>query len=112
MIGHLPVFERAAYLRYRPNRYQCQDCEGHPITQLLEWHDVNSPNSFLYDDHILLQFVNSTVEDVGVKEGLSYDCVAGTLERRIEASVDWSVIADIEIPGPDEIALEMGYGGM
>jgi hypothetical protein len=56
--------------------------------------------------------VNSTVEDVGVKERPSYDCVAGTLERRIEASVDWSVIADIEILGLDEIALKMGYGGM
>ena len=111
MIRHLPVFGRPTYLRYRPNRYQCQDCEGHPTTtQLLEWHDANSPNSFSYDDHILLQLVNSTVEDVSVKEGLSYEGVAGALERRIEASVDWTVIAEIEILGLDEIALKKGHG--
>jgi transposase len=110
-IRHLPAFGRPTYLRYRPNRYQCQDCEGHPTTtQGLEWRDRNSPNSFTYDNHILLQLVNSTVEDVSAKEGLSYDGVIGALERRIETSVDWTVIEDIEIFGLDEIALKKGQG--
>ena len=109
-IRHLPALGRPTYLRYRPNRYQCQDCEGHPTTtQRLEWHDANSPHSFSYDNHILLQLVNSTVEDVSVKEGLSYEKMAGTLERRIEASVDWVGIAEIEILGLDEIALKKGH---
>jgi transposase len=109
-IRHLPVFGRPTYLRYRPNRYQCQDCEDHPTTtQKLEWHDTNSPHSFAYDDHILLQLVNSTIEDVSIKERLSYDNVAGALERRIEASVDWSVMGEIEILGLDEIALKKGH---
>ncbi len=110
-IRHLPAFGRPTYLRYRPHRYQCQDCEGHPTTtQGLEWSDGNSPHSFAYDNHILLQLVNSTVEDVSVKEGLSYDSVRGTLERRIESSVDWTTIAGIEILGLDEIALRKGQG--
>ena len=89
-IRHLPVFGRPSFLRYRPRRYQCQDCEGHPTpTQRLEWHDSNSPHSFAYDNHVLLQLVNSTVEDVSLKEGLSYDSVVGALERRIESSMDW-----------------------
>jgi len=109
-IRHLPVFGRPSYLHYRPNRYQCQDCEGHPTTtQGLEWQDANSPHSFAYDNHILLQLVNSTVEDVSVKEGLSYDSVAGALERRIETSVDWSGMADLEVLGLDEIALKKGH---
>ena len=109
-IRHLPVFGRPSYLHYRPNRYQCQDCEGHPTTtQRLEWQDANSPHSFAYDNHILLQLVNSTVEDVSVKEGLSYDSVAGALERRIETSVDWTGMADIEVLGLDEIALKKGH---
>ena len=29
-VRHLPVFGRPTYLRYRPKRYQCQSCEGHP----------------------------------------------------------------------------------
>ena len=109
-IRHLPVFGRPTYLRYRPHRYQCQDCEDHPTTtQKLEWHDANSPHSFAYDDHILLQLVNSTIEDVSIKERLSYDSVAGALERRMEARVDWSVIGAIEILGLDEIALKKGH---
>ncbi|MGZ9223337.1 MAG: transposase [Anaerolineales bacterium] len=96
---HLPVFGRPSYLRYRPKRYPCQDCEGHPTTtQSPEWQDANSPHSFAYDNHILLQLVNSTVEDVSLKEGLSY------------ASVDWTMMADLEILGLDEIALKKGQG--
>jgi len=111
MIRHLPAFGRATYLRYRPARYQCQDCDGHPTTtQVVEWSDENSPHSFAYDNHLLLQLVNSTVEDVSVKEGLSYDRVAGALERRIESRVDWTMIAGIEILGLDEIALRKGQG--
>lgn len=110
-IRHLPVFGRPSFLRYRPRRYQCQDCEGYPTTtQSLEWHDSNSPHSFGYDNQILLQLVNSTVEDVSAKEGLSYDRVVGTLERRIESSVDWTTMAGIEIIGLDEIALRKGQG--
>jgi len=109
-IRHLPAFGRPTYLRYRSNRYQCQDCEGHPTTsQTLEWHDTNSPHSFAYDNQLLLQLVNSTVEDVSIKEGLSYASMAGVLERRIETSVDWVGIAEIEILGLDEIALKKGH---
>ncbi|HEX9389008.1 MAG TPA: ISL3 family transposase [Anaerolineales bacterium] len=109
-IRHLPVFGRPTYLRYRPKRYQCQACEGRPTTtQRLEWHDANSPHSFSYDNHILLQLVNSTVEDVSRKEGLSYDSVVGVLERRVESRLDWSVMADIPILGLDEIALKKGH---
>ena len=110
-IRHLPAFGRPSYLRYRPRRYQCRDCEGHPTTtQSLDWHDANSPHSFAYDNHVLLQLVHSTVEDVSLKEGLPYETVAGALERRIEARVDWTQMADIERLGLDEIALKKGQG--
>lgn len=109
-IRHLPALGRPTYLRYRPNRYQCQDCEGHPTTTPhLEWHDANSPHSFSYDNHILLQLVNSTVEDVSIKEGLSYESMAGALERRIEANVNWAGIVEIKTLGLDEIALKKGH---
>jgi transposase len=109
-VRHLPVFGRPTYLRYRPKRYQCQDCAGHPTTtQRLEWQDANSPHSFAYDTHILLQLVNSTVADVSAKEGLPYGRVVGALERRVESGIDWSVMADIPILGLDEIALKKGH---
>ena len=111
MIRHLPAFGRPSYLRYRPKRYQCQDCEGHPTTtQDLDWHEANSPHSFTYDNHVLLQLVHSTVEDVSIKEGLPYESVAGALERRIDKCVDWARITNLETLGLDEIALRKGRG--
>jgi transposase len=110
IIRHLPVFGRPSYLRYRPRRYQCLECEGHPTTtQRLDWRESNSPHSMAYDDHLLLQLVNSTVEDVSIKEGVAYDCVLGVLERRISTSVDWGQYTALGVVGLDEIALKKGH---
>jgi transposase len=47
ILRHLPVFGRSSYLRYRPRRYQCLECEGHPTTtQSVDWHDPHSPHTF------------------------------------------------------------------
>lgn len=108
-IRHLPAFGRPSYLRYRPKRYQCGNCENHPTTtEKLDWHESNSPHSFVYDEHILLQLINSTIEDVSKKETISYDSVLGTLERRIEATVIWSQYTELGVLGLDEIALKKG----
>jgi transposase len=108
-IRHLPAFGQRTYLRYRPKRYQCQDCEGQPTTtQTLEWHASNSPHSYAYDNHLLLQLTHSTVVDVCMKEGLAYGSVAGALERRIDKQVNWSELAEIGTLGLDEISLKKG----
>jgi transposase len=110
VIHHLPVFGRPSYLRYRPRRYQCMVCEGHPTTtEQLSWRESNSPHSMVYDDHLLLQLVNATVEDVSIKEGVAYDSVLGVLERRISASVDWGQYTALGVVGMDEIALKKGH---
>lgn len=110
IIRHLPVFGRPSYLRYRPRRYQCMECEDHPTTtQRLDWREGNSPQSMAYDDHLLLQLVNSTVEDVGIKERIAYDCVLGVLERRIRANVDWGQYVALGVLGLDEISLKKGH---
>ncbi len=109
-VRHLPVFGRPAYLRYRPKRYQCQVCEGSPTTtQRLDWREAGSPHTFAYDEHLLLQLVASTVEDVSRKERVSYDAVLGVMERRISAEVDWSAYSRLEVLGLDEIALKKGH---
>lgn len=110
ILRHLPVFGRSSYLRYRPRRYQCLECEGHPTTtQSVDWHDPHSPHTFAYDEHLLLELVGSTVMDVSLKERLCYDAVLGALERRIEAKVDWLVYSELGVLGMDEIALKKGH---
>jgi len=109
-LRHLPVFGRPTYLRYRPKRYQCQACEGDPtMTERLDWQETNSPHTFAFDDHLLLQLVGSTIEDVRIKERVRYDAVLGVLERRIRAEVDWSAYTTLEVLGLDEIALKKGH---
>ena len=110
MVRYLPVFGHPTYLRYRPKRYRCEFCENRPTTtQQVEWQDSNSPNTRAYDNYVLLQLVNATIEDVSVKEQLSYESVAGVLERRIQDKVDWSAYTTLKTLGLDEIALKKGH---
>lgn len=109
-LRYLPVFGRACYLRYRPRRYQCLECDGHPTTtEPLDWHTPGSSQTKAYEEYLLLQLVNSTVEDVSVKEQVSYDSVLGALERLIAAQVDWSQYRHLGTLGLDEIALKKGH---
>ena len=109
-VRHLSVFGRPTYLRYRPRRYRCEQCEQKPTTtQRLEWQENGSPNTMAYDDHILLQLVHSTIEDVSIKEGMSYDGVLGVMERRIASETEWSRYRAISRLGLDEIALKKGH---
>ena len=98
------------YLRYRPRRYQCLDCEGHPTTtERLTWHKSGSPHTTAYDNYLLLQLVNSTIKDVSIKEEVSYDRVLGVLERGVASQVDWSQYTHLGVLGLDEIALLKGH---
>ena len=109
-VRHLSVFGRPTYLRYRPRRYRCEQCKQKPTTtQRLEWHESGSPNTMAYDDHILLQLVHSTIEDVSIKEGMSYDSVLGVMERKIASETEWSRYRAISRLGLDEIALKKGH---
>jgi transposase len=111
LVQHLPVWGRPVYLRYRPKRFRCLGCAGHPTTtQAVAWHESNSPHTTAYDQHLLLQLVNSTVEDVSLKEGVTYDAVLGVLERRIASRVDWQQLTVLGVLGLDEIAVKKGHG--
>ena len=107
-IRYLPVFGRPSYLRYRPRRYYCGDCDV-TMTQEVDWHEPNSPHTMAYEEHVLLQLVNSTIQDVALKEELAYDRVLGVLERRVNRKVDWGQYDRLNVLGLDEIALKKGH---
>ncbi len=111
-VRHLSILGRPTYLRYRPKRYQCEDCDDKPTTtQRLTWHESNpTAHTLAYDNHVLLQLVNATVQDVSIKEGLTYDAVLGVIERRIATQVDWTQYTALGTLGLDEIALKKGHG--
>jgi transposase len=58
---------------------------------------------------VLLQIVNSTIQDVSLKENLGYEAVVGIINRYVETKVDWTCFERLEVLGLDEIALKKGH---
>jgi len=110
VVRHLSVFGRPTYIHLRPKRFCCLHCGGEATTtQQVAWRLPRSPHTIAFEEHILLELVNSTVEDVSHKEGLSYDAVLGIIDRHIEVSVNWDEFERLGVLGIDEIALKKGH---
>jgi transposase len=109
-LRHLSILGKKTYIRIRPKRYQCRDCEGRPTTtQKASWYEPRSEQTKVYEKHILLALVNSTVTDASVKEDIGYEAVMGIVERYLSGQVNWDECERLEVIGVDEIALKKGH---
>ncbi len=55
---HLPILEKSVWLKIKPKRYQCPDCDGHPTTtQACSWYDSKSPHTKAYEQPKAWKFV-------------------------------------------------------
>jgi transposase len=110
LVRHLAVFGLRTYIRFRPKRYGCEYCaEETTTTQPVEWCLPRSPQTTAFEAHILVQLVNSTVEDVSHKEAVSYDEVLGIIDRHLGTAVNWADFEHLGVLGIDEIALKKGH---
>jgi len=110
LLRHLPILGHPVYIRIRPKRFRCPDCDNRPTTtQRLRWYDPRALHTIPYERHLLLALVNSTVEDVVRKEDVSYDAVLGVLDAWIATSIDWDSVGPFAVLGIDEIALLKGH---
>ena len=108
-LRHLPVFNLETYICLRPKRGQCRDCLHEPTTtQVVSWYEQRSPHTTAYDRHLLKQLVNSTIEDVSLKENIGYDAILGALDRQVEPKINWDEIDNLGTVGIDEIAMRKG----
>lgn len=108
-LRHLSILGRRVYIRIRPKRYQCRECDGEPTTtQKLAWYDARSPHTRAYDEHLLVQLINSTIEDVSRKEQVGYGAIEGVLNRWVKTDVAWDQIEELEVLGIDEVSLRKG----
>lgn len=108
-LQHLPILGRRSYIRLRPKRYRCLFCDNKPTTtQQLDWYQSRCSTTKAYEEHILLQLVNSTIEDVSHKEAVGYDAIVGIIERCVQKKVNWDEFEQLGILGIDEIALRKG----
>ena len=109
-LRHLPILGRPVYVRLRPNRYRCPDCEGGPTTtQQLSWYTAKSPHTKAYEKYSLLQLGHATIEDISMKEDLGAKAIEGLVERWISREVQWGEVKRVKILGIDEIALKKGH---
>jgi len=107
-LRHLPILGHRVYIRLRPKRYECPHCDNKTTTQTLDWYETKSPHTKAYDRYLMLQLVNSTVEDASRKEDIGYDAVEGAIERCIHITVNWDDFDELHVIGIDEIALTKG----
>jgi transposase len=70
---------------------------------------VSGSETKVYEKHILLALVNSTVQDVGLKEDRGYEAIMGLIQRSIQQEVDWDQLLFLDILGFDEISLKKGH---
>ncbi len=109
-LRHLSILGKRTYIRIRPKRYLCRDCDGRPTTtQKASWYEPRSEQTKAYEKHILLALVNSTVTDVSRKEDIGYEAVMGIIERYLSGQVNWNEFDRLEVIGLDEIALKKGH---
>ena len=67
----------------------CEDCDGKPTTtEQPDWFKRGSQFTNAYEDYLMRMLINSTILDVARKQGLTYDEVAGSLNRQIQAEVN------------------------
>ena len=110
VLRHLPALGHQIYIRIKPARYQCDDCDDKPTTtEQAYWYNRRSKFTKAYEEHLMRMLINSTITDVSRKENVSYDDVEGVLNRQIEDKINWSQIKKLPLLGFDEIALKKGH---
>jgi len=109
-LRHLPILGRKTSIRLRPKRYQCLHCHGNPTTtQPLSWYTPRSSFTKAYEEQVLLSLVNSTVQDVSIKEDIGYEAIMGIIDRYIERDINWEEVTRLDVIGLDEISLKKGH---
>jgi transposase len=109
-LRHLPILDKPVWLKIKPKRYQCPDCDNGPTTtQACSWYDSKSPHTKAYEQWLLRDLINGTITDVSMKRGVGEAAVEGIINRHIHQKVDWQAIKTIPSLGIDEIALKKGH---
>jgi transposase len=106
----LPILGRRTYIRLRPKRYACPYWQGNPTTtQKLSWYTPRSSFTRAYEEQLLLILVNSTIQDVCLKEEVGYEAIMGIIDRYIEREINWEDLTHLDVLGLDEISLKKGH---
>ena len=111
-IRHLPIFGYKTYIEITAPRGVCSECKDGKkritTTQRANWYTKKGKITKAYEDYLLLSVINSTIQDVSIKEDVGYKVIESTIDKNIKSEVDWSEIKKIGLLGIDEIAARKG----
>lgn len=110
LLRHLPILDQVVYLRMRPSRWRCDECDNHPTTtQTCDWYQPNATHTKAFEHFILRELVNSTVVDVSLKQTIGQDAILGIVDRHIPVEPNWDGLKNSRELGIDEISLKKGH---
>jgi len=109
-LRHLSIFGYDTEIIIQPKRFRGCDCHDHPTTtQCLDWYDPRSQFTRAFEKAMMRALINSTLEDVSRREGITSEQLEGILDRHIQKTVDWQSIRSLPIIGLDEITMTKGH---
>jgi transposase len=109
-LRHFPMLGHKVYIEIKPKRYICKECKNNPTsTQELEWYKPKSTTTKEYEKYLLLQIINSTIEDVSIKNDIGYKVIEAIIEKHISKTINWDEFEELKQLGLDEIALKKGH---
>jgi len=70
-LRHLDIFNYKTYILISPKRYCCQHCNNKTTTtQEMDWHTPKVKQTKPFEESLLVDLINSTIQDVSLKKTL------------------------------------------
>jgi transposase len=109
-VRHTSILDTAVILRIKPVRYECEYCDDHTTTtEQYDWVAKGGKITKGLEEYLLRCVINSTIQDVAIKEMISYRTVKTMLDYAISTEVDWNLYTDLSTIGIDEVSNRKGY---
>jgi transposase len=108
LVRDLSVFGRPVYLKIPRRQFYCLSCQRYP-TEKLDFLDSKRRHTQRYEQNIYERVQQSSMEQIGREEGLSYDEVKGIFDWviKLKKKHNWKPVKRISL---DEISMRKGQG--
>ncbi len=80
LVRDLPVFGRPVYLKVPRRQFYCPNCQRYP-TEKVDFLEIKRRHTQRYEQNIYERVKQSSMEQIGREEGLSYDEIKGMFEQ-------------------------------
>ena len=80
LVRDLPVFGRPVYLKVPRRQFYCPNCQRYP-TEKIDFLDIKRRHTQRYEQNIYERVKQSSMEQIGREEGLSYHEIKGIFDQ-------------------------------